>query len=204
MRHIKDKANPNIDRVLIYAGDAGHYWRQNGCGYTNSREAGVFTRAEAYALAGHCGPEKLCELHDVPEDHIPTLKQRMEEMSAHVERLEKALDTARVEALWIAQNTAPGGTDSGDLSTNRAARSMVAGIKAALAATPAQSLAAHDAALLREVATQLFDPDGDTEEKEAAERLLAEADRIERDGGKTMWETFSRLQIAAPAGEVRP
>jgi hypothetical protein len=74
MSNIKDLADPNVDRVLIYAGDGGCYWRQNGCGYTYAHTAGVFTRAEAYALAGHCGPEKRIELHSVPDDHVPTLQ----------------------------------------------------------------------------------------------------------------------------------
>jgi len=74
MSNIKDLADPNIDRVLIYAGDGGCYWRQSGCGYTYAHTAGVFTRAEAYSLAGHCGPEKRIELHSVPDDHVPTIQ----------------------------------------------------------------------------------------------------------------------------------
>lgn len=73
MSNIKDLADPNVDRVLIYAGDAGYYWRQN-CGYTYAHTAGVFTRAEAYSLAGHYGPAKRIELHSVPDDHVPTLQ----------------------------------------------------------------------------------------------------------------------------------
>lgn len=137
------------DLLAILHGDGGHH-------------------ADAVGVARAC------------KDAMDKYHQRvlqMDALAAHVERLVGALDTARVEALWIAQNTAPSGTDSGDLSTNRAARSMVAGIKAALAATPAQSLAAHDAALLREVARQM-DPDGG-----CYEALMAEADRIGRAGG---------------------
>lgn len=85
-RHIKDMANPAVDRVLIYAGDGGCYWREGGCGYTSAQYAGVYTRAEAYANAGHCGPEKRVELHDVPDDHIPTLRARVAELEAALEK----------------------------------------------------------------------------------------------------------------------
>jgi hypothetical protein len=98
MNHIKDLANPNVDRVLIYAGDHGYYWRKGGCGYTTANDAGVFTRAEAYALAGHCGPEKLVELHDVPEDHLPTLKEQIQMIREYNEALRQERDTLRTEA----------------------------------------------------------------------------------------------------------
>ena len=92
MSNIKDLAYPAVDRVLIYAGDGGCYWRENGCGYTNALEAGVFTRAEAYRLAGHCGPEKRIELHDVPENHIPTLKADRDAWKARAEKSENAVE----------------------------------------------------------------------------------------------------------------
>lgn len=84
MKHIKDLANPAVDRVLIYAGDGGCYWRENGCGYTNAQNAGVFTRAEAIGWAGHCGPEKRVELHDVPDDHLPTIRARIAQLEAEL------------------------------------------------------------------------------------------------------------------------
>lgn len=87
MSHIKDLADPKTTHVLIYAGDGGCYWREGGCGYTNANMAGKFTREEAYKLAGHCGPEKHIELHDVPDDHAPTLR-------AEVERLTREMDEA--------------------------------------------------------------------------------------------------------------
>lgn len=52
--HIKDLSSPGNDRVLIYAGDGGCYWREGGHGYCYAHEAGAFTREEAYRLAGHC------------------------------------------------------------------------------------------------------------------------------------------------------
>lgn len=108
------------------------------------------------------------------------LRAERDALRAHVERLRAALDTARVEALWIVQNTAPSGTDSGDLSTNRAAKSMVAGIVAALSATPAQSLASVKAAALREVAKNWYRA-GNPSQENAAVFLEDEADRIEKE-----------------------
>jgi chromosome segregation ATPase len=106
MNHIKDSANPNVDRVLIYAGDHGYYWRKGGCGYTTANDAGVFTRAEAYALAGHCGPEKLVELHDVPEDHLPTLKEQIQMIREYNEALRQERDTLRAEAARLTAEVA--------------------------------------------------------------------------------------------------
>jgi len=80
--HIRDYSDQSQDRVVISSGD--HYWREDGCGYTNAQMAGVYTRDDAYKRAGHCGPEKECSFHDVPADHIPTLQ-------AEVERLREAL-----------------------------------------------------------------------------------------------------------------
>lgn len=73
-------------------------------------------------------------------------------LKAHVAGLRRALDTARVELSWIIRNSEPLGTDSGDLSTNRAAKSCQAGIISALAEPPSVSLAKHDSDVLREVA----------------------------------------------------
>lgn len=75
--HIKDLSDPNKEHVLIYAGDHGCYWAENCCGYVAKVYAGVYTREDALLFAGHVGPEKRCEFHDVPEDHIPTLKAKL-------------------------------------------------------------------------------------------------------------------------------
>ena len=74
------------DIVIIYAGDGGCYWAENGCGYVRREYAGVYTREEAIKWTSHCGPEKRIELHPVPEDHIPTLKAQLAALRADAER----------------------------------------------------------------------------------------------------------------------
>lgn len=45
--------------VYIFSEEHDALWREEGSGYTiHPDEAGVWTLEQAYALAGHCGPEK--------------------------------------------------------------------------------------------------------------------------------------------------
>lgn len=49
--------------VFIWSEEHRAYWRPDGCGYTNRiSQAGVYTRDDAEARTGHCGPEKRIEL----------------------------------------------------------------------------------------------------------------------------------------------
>lgn len=75
--HIRDYSDQSQNRVIIYSSTG--YWAANGCGYTTRERAGVYTRDDAYKRAGHCGPEKGCEFHDVPADHVPTLQAKLSE-----------------------------------------------------------------------------------------------------------------------------
>jgi len=70
--HIRDYSDQSQDKVVIYSNTG--WWAANGCGYTTQQMAGVYTRADAYKRAGHCGPEKGCCFYDVPADHVPTLQ----------------------------------------------------------------------------------------------------------------------------------
>jgi len=50
------------ERVLIWSGEHGAYWRANAQGYSvHPKSAGIYTLGEAYGAAGHCGPEKKIE-----------------------------------------------------------------------------------------------------------------------------------------------
>lgn len=73
------------DQVVIYDRNSGTYWAENGCGYTTSYHAGVYSRDEAIRLTKHIGPEKPISLETVPSDHVPTLKARIAELEAQLE-----------------------------------------------------------------------------------------------------------------------
>lgn len=88
-RHIKDYSDQSQDKVVICSGD--HYWRENSSGYTNAQMAGVYTRDEAYKACGHCGPEKYTSFHDVPEDHIPTMKAKLAEAEEVIRKAQEIL-----------------------------------------------------------------------------------------------------------------
>ena len=81
-RHIRDYSDQSQDRVVICSNTG--YWAANGCGYTTSKMAGVYTRDDAYKRAGYYGPEKECCFYDVPADHVRTLQ-------ANVKLLREAL-----------------------------------------------------------------------------------------------------------------
>jgi len=83
--HIRDYSNQSQNKVVICSNTG--WWADKGCGYTVKQIAGVYTRDEAYSRAGHCGPEKGCEFHDVPEDHIPTLKADVKFLRESLEKL---------------------------------------------------------------------------------------------------------------------
>jgi len=82
-QHIRDYSDQSQDRVIICSNTG--YWAANGCGYTTSQMAGVYTRDDAYKRAGHCGPEKGCCFYDVPADHVPTLQAEVERLRAYRE-----------------------------------------------------------------------------------------------------------------------
>lgn len=103
----------------------------------------------------------------------------LKEMAAlTAERDQLAADNARMrEALGkIRDRALPLGMDRGDSVTMLIAEES-------LAATPAQSLAAHDASLLREVAKKHAYRRQDGDWTIHPDSLTDEADRIERDGG---------------------
>ncbi len=75
--HIRDYSDQSQDRVTIYSHTG--WWAAKRCGYTTREMSGVYTRAEAYSAAGHCGPEKGCCFYDVPADHVPTLQAKLSE-----------------------------------------------------------------------------------------------------------------------------
>lgn len=87
--HIRDYSDQSQDRVVIYSNSG--WWAAKGCGYTTRDMAGVYTRDDAYKLAGHCGPEKGCCFYDVPADHVPTLQAEVERLRAAVKLLREAL-----------------------------------------------------------------------------------------------------------------
>ena len=87
------------DRVVICS--SGHYWRENGSGYTNAQMAGVYTRDKAYKAAGHCGPEKYTSFHDVPKDHIPTLRAELAAIKADRDKLLAVLVAGKLDR-WAA------------------------------------------------------------------------------------------------------
>ena len=94
--HIRDYSDQSQDRVIICSNTG--YWAANGCGYTTSQMAGVYTRDDAYKRAGHCGPEKGCCFYDVTADHVPTLQAEVERLRAAVKLLREALGEA---ACWV-------------------------------------------------------------------------------------------------------
>ena len=87
--HIRDYSDQSQDRVIICSNTG--YWAANGCGYTTSQMAGVYTRDDAYKRAGHCGPEKGCCFYDVPADHVPTLQAEVERLRADIEKINDCL-----------------------------------------------------------------------------------------------------------------
>lgn len=53
--------------VWIWSDEHQAYWRPDAAGYTRrASAAGIYTRAEAERLTGHCGPEKRIEIEPVP------------------------------------------------------------------------------------------------------------------------------------------
>lgn len=92
--------------------------------------------------------------------------EERDRLAADNERLRKALERS-IAALVFADTPESKAFHFGDL---------VAQLRETIAATPAQSLAAHDAALMREVTRLVDDCSG--------EKLRAEADRIEKEAAK--------------------
>ena len=148
--------------------------------------------------AAHCLPWGWPTVGDFAEANsalaatpAQSLEAAIAPLMAHVERLEKALkpfanecDETEVEAHNALQFGGYLPIDQPDLSIDGWAASSLTwkdlcAARAALNATPAQSLAAHDAALLREVAGKL-DGDGLGANQYYRNWLLAEADRIEK------------------------
>lgn len=115
------------------------------------------------------------ELASAKEEQIATLaelqsfREHTTALAADNQRLRKALEDAFGGA--ARQLAEPRNHDDDQYALTAIATTC----ELALAATPSQSLAAHDAALLREVA-KLMDPDGG-----CYEALLSEADRIEQE-----------------------
>jgi len=200
MSNIKDLADPNIDRVLIYAGDGGCYWRQSGCGYTYAHTAGVFTRAEAYSLAGHCGPEKRIELHSVPDDHVPTIQAEnaaLRTAAAGWQALAEKLEACA--AVFLAEIAVKTGEDGDELTLEfgrlRNREKVVEATHTLFEfQTPADALAAHDlgvrAKVLREAYTTICaamvqrEDKNDTVTWSDAACMLAEmADAAEKEAG---------------------
>jgi len=166
MSNIKDIADPNVDRVLIYDANGGCYWRQNCYGYTTFYDAGVFTRAEAYQHAGHCGPEKRIELHSVSAHHIPTIQAEnaaLREQLSIATGERDALRTAAAEWQALAENrleilnrvfTAKAKKENLERAVHNAALDFIAE-----PSVEADALAAHDATVraqaLREAAEEI-------------------------------------------------
>lgn len=66
-----------MDCVRIWTGQGGLYWKENYCGYTNSKaEAGVFPAHEAWKHVGHCGEEK--HEHLEPVDAIEDMHEYLQ------------------------------------------------------------------------------------------------------------------------------
>ena len=51
---------------VIWSGEHRAYWRANGSGYTTILEAaGIYSRSDALARIGGCGPEKKIEIRPI-------------------------------------------------------------------------------------------------------------------------------------------
>ncbi len=105
--HIKDKSEQSQNLVTIYCGVSGLYWAEGGHGYVLRDYAGVFTREEAYERAGHVGPEKHCQFHDVSPTHIPTMQKKIADLKDQLAEAQKELAKTK-EHLGIALNNAAG------------------------------------------------------------------------------------------------
>ena len=64
------RKNVREDRVSIYSGEHGAYWREEGYGLTEGKERWVLTLDEALSQTSSCCPQKQIEFHSVVEGNI--------------------------------------------------------------------------------------------------------------------------------------
>ncbi len=62
------RKNVQEDRVFIYSGEYGAYWREGGYGFTEGHERWVLSLDEALAQTSSCCPQKKIEFHSVVEE----------------------------------------------------------------------------------------------------------------------------------------
>jgi hypothetical protein len=64
------RKNVREDRVSIFSGEYGAYWREGGYGFTEGREKWVLTLDEALTQTSSCCPQYQIEFHSVVEKNI--------------------------------------------------------------------------------------------------------------------------------------
>jgi hypothetical protein len=117
----------------------------------------------------------MANLSEVEDNAYAWILAERDQLAAHVERLVGALECVPVDLIHAIEN----GDTGANVFLSAGSCKLIGD---ALAATPAQSLAAHDAALLREVADREFNPEQSAEERWAHGVLYGEADRREKEG----------------------
>ena len=210
----------DLSKLALIYGHSG-YWRKNQGGYTNCiGHAGIYGREEAEKIAAGCGPEKGVQLCPVNDDHPVIVAEARDEaqaqaqvdadnsakygsmclaLEAHAADLRGALEeigqdcdnpseakvfdpeSGETCAVWVIEADRLRGT-----------------VLAALASTPAQSLALVKAGALREAAEYATGPTvtlplpdqqptgeyvlyGDRCRVAVAHGLIAWADRLEKE-----------------------
>lgn len=102
-------------------------------------------------------------------------------LAAHVERLVGAVELAECYMKTLRHELARNNATFDGSEDQAEVDGDLAKVRSALAATPAQSLAAHDAALLREVTKRFAYRRNDGDWTIHPDSLTAEADRIEKE-----------------------
>jgi hypothetical protein len=154
------------------------------------RDGGHHTEAVGFARSVADAGDKVSEWLLAAEDRTA--------LAAHVERLRNALEWSK--SYWPEQEESRHSPDCCCPMCD--VNACIEEAEAALAATPAQSLAAHEAALLREVANLIRqttpDPTDGVPESfgshqgrmYALEQILAEADRIAKEAAPEVYDVW--------------